>query len=386
MASVKPRPGYGYEVRYIDPATGKRPSKTFKLKKDADAFRRKVEREIEDGIHVAAGSTATVAEMLREFMAYSAERLRDGRIGKSHYLRTELVCRLWIEPNVGGLPAKDLSIDAVAKLYGTMVKGGVSPLSARHYLHVFRMAEQFARKRGWMKTQPVTDALSDLRGLPATSIETFTPSEVSLLLKNAAVRGDRGRHRASAYRECIVSLGALCGMRMGEILGLRVQDVDLATRTIRVRQNLTKFRETKGPKTVAGRRNIHLPSRAAGPIGEWLTRFHVDNAAGLIFTTPSGGILADANVRRDWLALLTRLGLATRHFHALRHFHASWLLKHGMPVAEVSKILGHSSHDMTLRVYTHAMMEGAETADRIEHIAGLLPSPDAPATQMGASH
>ena len=68
MASVARRPGkdkkgnpYGWTVRYIDPATGKRPCATFALKKDADAYKRKVEREIEDGLHVVASDQMTVA-------------------------------------------------------------------------------------------------------------------------------------------------------------------------------------------------------------------------------------------------------------------------------------------------------------------------------------
>ncbi|MDN4632795.1 site-specific integrase [Sphingomonas sp. PsM26] len=367
--------GEGWQVRYVDAATGKRPGKMFDLKKDADAFKRKVEREIEDGVHVLASATQKVAAVVAAFLTDQSARLDEKRIGRSHFLRTEMVCKSRIVPAVGNLAIRDLTIDHVSKLYRDMVQSGLSPLTARHYLHVFRSVEQFARRRQWLKTQPVTDGLSDLRGLPSKPIHTFTADEVVLLLERVLDRSARGRHRfrGTATRDVVICLGALCGMRLGEILGLRRADIDLDRCVIHVRQNLTKYREVKGPKTRAGRRDVHIPTRAVEALRRWIDGFYLPNEGDLLLTTLSGKLIADANMRREWLLLLSYCGLPKRHFHALRHFHASWLLRHGMPVADVSKTLGHSSHDMTMRVYTHAMLNAPETAAKIESITALLP-------------
>ena len=75
MATVTKRPwthkGVTKEVwlvRYVDPATGKRPGKSFKMKKDADAYKRKVEREIEDGVHVGKSEAATITDVALQFI------------------------------------------------------------------------------------------------------------------------------------------------------------------------------------------------------------------------------------------------------------------------------------------------------------------------------
>ncbi|SEM53972.1 Site-specific recombinase XerD [Sphingomonas gellani] len=377
MASVKKREGYGYEVRYIDPATGKRPSKTFQLKKDAEAYKRKVEREIEDGVHVGRASTKTVNEVCAEFLADCEVRRRDGRIGEGHSRRHDMVCRRYIGPAFGTTAARDLTVRQVSDLYASMIGGGVHPRSAKQYLSTLQLVEKFARKHGYLKAQPVADAMMDLRGIPAFKVETFAPAEVTHLLAAVHKRIHGRRRRSTAFMACCISLAALCGLRVGEVLGLKASNLDLDRRVLRVRHNLTAYRELKGPKTAAGIRDVPIPEPVAAELIRWRDDLSVANDGGYFFTREDGRPYEYGAVHESWKRLLVREALPPRHFHALRHFYASWLLRHGMPVADVSKMIGHSSHDMTLRVYTHALLESDEAISQVDRIAGLLPANDA---------
>ncbi len=388
MASVTPRPwtkpdgtiGRVWMVRYIDPATGKRPGKSFQLKKDADAFKRQVERDLEDGLHVTRSATKVMKHVIEEFIEHTETRWREGQIGESHYRRQAMVARVYIMPALANRVVRDLTIADVAKLHRSMVDKGLHPRSVKQYLNTLQMVEDFARKRGYLKTQPVADAMSDQRGIPAFRVETFKPAEVTQLLR-AAPELMRGRPlRTAAFMGCAVALASLAGLRVGEILTLHTCNVDFDRRLVRVRNSITAYREMKGPKTAAGVRDVELPPTLMAMLERWRDTYHGDDAPELFFATGTGGAYTYGAVHEGWLRLLKREGLPRRHFHALRHFYTSWLLKHGMPVAEVSKMLGHSDQRITLQVYTHSLMEEAERGSHIDRIAGILMSNDAPVT------
>src|SRR6187402_2134995 len=81
--------GDKWVVRYLDPSTGKRPCKTFDLKKDAEAFKRKVEREVEDGTHTTSAESKTVSAVMGEFLASYRGRVADGRVGPERLYNLE---------------------------------------------------------------------------------------------------------------------------------------------------------------------------------------------------------------------------------------------------------------------------------------------------------
>ena len=365
-----------WAVRYFD-EKGVRRSKTFEQKKAADAFKRKVEREIEDGTHIVDAHAKPIKALAQAYLVDCNQRWRDGRIGQSHLTIETQICENRIIPMLGHHRARDLSVEHVDAFYRDMVRSGLSPQSAKRYTYTLKSIERFARKRGHMKTQPVTDALSDLGGLAAKRIRTFAPEEVARLLHVASERRKGYHARTTVMWELFVNLAAICGLRKGEIIGLTASDIDLENRAIRVRHNLTSHGLLKGPKTPAGVRVLPMPRRLAPMLEQWIAEHWIPNPRDLLFTVSGGTRVDQANMRKPWLALLKAAGLdggETFHFHALRHFHASWLVNNGMPITEVSKLLGHSHFDMTLKVYAHALMSDGARIETVDRIAGLLPS------------
>ena len=158
---------------------------------------------------------------------------------------------------------------------------------------------------------------------------------------------------------------ATTGLRIGEALALRWEDVDLEARTMRV--NKTVFRgEVSPPKTNSSRRTIKLSGLATGAV-----RHHRHNGGPFIFSTATCRPINVSNLRnRNWKRRLERAGLpATTRIHDLRHSAATLLLCHGVPVKVVSEMLGHSDVGITLSIYAHVlpdMQDGAaDTMDEV---------------------
>jgi len=156
-------------------------------------------------------------------------------------------------------------------------------------------------------------------------------------------------------------------------------DVDLEARRLHVRQQLQKQDGKlvlRPLKTHAkGRRVIDLPdvlvaqlrAHRARQLEQRLLAGDRWQASDLVFTTKVGTPFSARNVYPEYIRLLARIGLPHRRFHDLRHTAASRLLAQGVPLHEVSKLLGHSGVQITADIYGHLAQERRrEIADGID--------------------
>lgn len=156
------------------------------------------------------------------------------------------------------------------------------------------------------------------------------------------------------------------GMRLGEVLALRWGRVDLDGKLIQVREAVEHTKahgiRFKGPKSAAGKRDVTLPDILVDALREHrkaqlelrikfgLGRLPED---ALLFADLEGNIPSPNSVSAAWGDFAKRAGIPAVTFHALRHTHASMLIDEGVDVVTISVRLGHSSPDITLRVYSH---------------------------------
>ncbi len=181
-------------------------------------------------------------------------------------------------------------------------------------------------------------------------------------------------------------LAVTCGLRFGELLGLKWEDVDLTERRLTVRNQL-QWIPGAGPdgkaeprlippKTAKSRRTIRLPDVAVFALKrhkalqtqERLRAGDLWQDWGLVFTTEIGTPLDKSNVRnRSFYPLLEKARLPRIRFHDLRHTCATLLLTQGVHPKLVQEQLGHSEISMTLDTYSHIigpmMDEVARTMD-----------------------
>jgi integrase len=174
-----------------------------------------------------------------------------------------------------------------------------------------------------------------------------------------AARGDK--------LEALYVLAIHTGMRQGELLALKWQDVDLENATVSVRRTLTKNggRLLLGePKTKKSRRTIQLTDEAVRALREHLARQveHIQHRGdlyrdeGLIFASEVGTLINPTNLRqRSFASLLKRAGLPKIRFHDLRHTCATLLLSCNVHPKFVQELLGHANIAITLDTYSHVI-------------------------------
>ena len=275
--------------------------------------------------------------------------------------------RSYIDPNIGLLQLQKLRPVQLSELYAMLLREGGHngrKLSARSVGNVHRLlhgALVHAVTWGIILQNP-SDSVSPPRS-EAVEIEILHDGEAKELLDR--LRG------TSLYM--IAVLGLATGMRRGEMLALRWQDI--SGDKIRVERSLEQSKlgglRFKTPKTRAGKRTISIPPSIVAELRKhrlaqqerWLAlglgRISED---GLVLAAWDGKPQKPDTVSKDWCLHVGNVTL-----HSLRHTHASQLIAAGMDVVSVSRRLGHAKPTVTLGVYAHLFSNsGDRAADIVE--------------------
>ncbi|MGW1012723.1 tyrosine-type recombinase/integrase [Streptomyces termitum] len=181
----------------------------------------------------------------------------------------------------------------------------------------------------------------------------------------------------------LYELALRTGLRKGELLGLRWEDLDLATGTASIRRSLQRTRTgglTHLPtKTLASERRIALPTECIRSLKEHRRQQDKEREiagsawrdSGLVFTTPTGRPLDPANLTRRFRSFLSRAGLRRIRFHDLRHSTATLLLEQGVDLVVIKELLGHAHIGVTAGVYAHVRLRLQRQAiDALGHALG----------------
>jgi integrase len=190
----------------------------------------------------------------------------------------------------------------------------------------------------------------------------LTPEQAKLLLQAAHEFGDR--------LEALYVLAIHTGLRQGELLGLKWDDVDLEDGSLQVRRTLAITKNGSvftSPKTSGSRRSVKLTSKAIEALKGHLERqlaeidrvgslWNPGDSAGLIFASETGEPLDRRVVTKSkFKPLLKRAGLPEIRFHDLRHTCATLLLTRNVNPKIVSEMLGHATIAITLDTYSHVL-------------------------------
>jgi integrase len=173
----------------------------------------------------------------------------------------------------------------------------------------------------------------------------------------------------------------LYGMRRGEVLGLRWQDIDFDSKVVRVRQQIYRAGGQLhiGPvKTRAGNRNLPLLGLARTALTARQEAQESDRArlgtawadTGLVFTTRTGGPVEPRNFGRSFTRICDHESVRKIRLRAFRHTTASLLKDLGVPARDAQAILGHSHISTTQQIYTH--VDEAARRDAVTRINKLL--------------
>ena len=165
----------------------------------------------------------------------------------------------------------------------------------------------------------------------------FTPEQMAQIIATAT-----GQHRV------LFAVAAETGMRVGELLGLEMPDIDFARGIIHVRRSIFEGKR-QSPKTQNSYRAIDVQLSLVAMLKDHLA----GRTAGFVFQSGRGTPLSASHVSDRVLhPILRRLGIPQGGMHGFRHGRVSFLVEHGVPVEVIKAWIGHGS-DAMIRRYTH---------------------------------
>jgi integrase len=346
------RPRYEARVRGPD---GRMAIRTFTTLKAAQAWERDKFVEKDRGGWVAlSGGRINLKEFATEWLEGAVD------LAPSSRRIYESNLRLHIFPVLGGYQLGAITPEACDRWLAGMrrkrVRRGVmAPASVHQAYRALHRVLGVATRTRRIARNPL-DAVEPPKGGSDVEMRFLDHGEVARL-------ADAVGERYKAF----VLVAAYCGLRWGELRGLRQRDVDLTRRTITVTHQLLDLPgagwELAPPKTRKSRRGTAVPPHVATALEEHLWMgYSQPGADGLVFISPEGEHLRHENFRkRVWIPATKAAGVAPLRIHDLRHTCATLAIAAGADILVLQRMLGHASAAMTLDRYGHLMPGQAES-------------------------
>ncbi|MGL4176368.1 MAG: tyrosine-type recombinase/integrase [Dermatophilaceae bacterium] len=348
-------------VAYVRSNTGgrKRVWAYGRTRAEAKVKQDKLLREEEAGVRVSVQNW-TVKAYLEHWLATV---VRPNRAPKT-YQGYELAVRRHVVPHIGSKKLRALTVGDVRGMCQDLAASGVQRGSVQRVHAVLRAGLQQA-----VRDELVARNVAKLVQVPGRTEEvgrSLVPEEARRLLDAAA----------SDRLHALFVLAVYLGLRRGELLGLRWEDVDLDGGTLRVVQTLQRVDgriQVLPPKTRYSRRTVPLPAPVVDALRshqvaqrkERLARGARWHDSGLVFTSRVGTPIEPDNLRRSWYRVRAVLDEPLPRFHDLRHTCVTLLLTEGVPPHIVQQVVGHSSIDVTMSIYAHTSLDEKRKALRM---------------------
>lgn len=339
----KTRAGTRYRAEAYDKAMGKRVTKTFPTLAAAKSWRAAMQVKIANGEARATGPLPLkqAGEDWMKRAKAGTVRNRSGAEYKPSVLRGyEQKLRLHIYPKLGHLQVGDVRVSHVQALVDQLVDKGASASAVRNTVNPLRCIYKDLIRRELVSHDPCVAVALPSGGETRDRIASV-PEAIKLL---DALEEDQRPLWATAF---------LAGLRRGELMALRWEDIDWEIKTITVSRSYDPpTRSFVTPKSRKGARVVPFPDLLTQYLATDLT---MDSAAvPLCFGRPNGqpfGNYATVRAHERWKAC----GLEPINLHECRHTYASLMIAAGVNIGTVSDYMGHASVAITLDRYRHLM-------------------------------
>lgn len=304
--------------------------------------------------------------MLKDYLIYWYEEVFSQRIKNTTKMIGAYVLYDLVFPNM----EQDIKLRYVSVEYMDALLEKVSHSCAsagntcRAYLNI---AFKDAVIEGYIPRNPIPDTKAYKRKAPKVTI--YSKDKLKIFLKAAS--------KDEWYLEYL--LGVFCGLRKGEILGLKFSDFDFEHHTVSVRRQLganpvmeersSKIASysviEKDPKTFNSVRTLRIPQVIETEVLRRKNKIDEERAALMdgyedndyISCQPNGRPHNMSSMNIALTKLCNRNGLPKITVHSLRHMFATILIEQGVPLVKISALLGHSSVNTTFEYYCDVMDE-----------------------------
>lgn len=370
MGSIEPyetTDGRRYRVLYRRPDHRQTQKRGFKTKRAAELFLANTEVDISQGRYLDPSlARVTVADWMQTWFAARNDLRATTRSRMAHIIDKH------IAPELGPIAIGNLTRLRVQE-WASALPG--SPATVRKTVNVLSGALRFAVEDGRLPSNPAQRL--KLPKVVKTAKRYLSHEQVAALTRAVGETSDGFEH---GYHLVVLTL-AYCGLRWGELSGLRVGDVNLARRRLTIQQTVVAdrgYQRIESPKDYE-HRSIPIPA--------FLCRMLAPHIAGrgpeepVFYGIRTKTWLRNHVFRVGWFdPAATAIGLGGLTPHELRHTAASLAVSAGAHVKAVQRILGHASASVTLDVYADLFDEDLDTVgaslDRVAmqtSVADLMP-------------
>ncbi len=387
--SARAGKGLQWLARYIG-SDGLEHTKAFRTQKQAKTWLGEQSAAVTRGDWVdPTKSAATVGQIAQAWTAGNASKTQATAQGYGYVWRTH------VEPRWGTVELRHVDHDEIVTWVGGLSSGTAGTLrrdkqtgehiplaasSVRHCHAVLHQILQIAVRSKRLRSNPAKDV--PLPKMRASDKVFLSAVEIDRLARAADYRASTTTERmkagrilesestvpdapASAHGLAIRILGG-CGLRFGELAGLRISRVNFDRRTLRIDTAVSEV----GGRLVIGdpknhrERTVPLPARLAAHLQEICDG---RDAGEFVFGTANGSALRRNNFAKRVLAPAAELaGIDPAvTLHSLRHSFASICLSNGVPPKQVQEWMGHHSLKLTADLYGHLFADETDKAQSL---------------------
>lgn len=301
-------------------------------------------------------------------------------VSSNTYARYLIYLKKHIIPSVGKIKLKELKAIHIQKVLNDCSENNMSLSSVKHIRTIFNQALELAFKQE-MIPKNWTEYTTLPKKRKVEDVPVFTREEQEKIINSLEVNP----------LGVLIRLAISTGAREGELLGLHWSDVDFENKTITIKQALVKERTfsedgknitgvTNGigdVKTMTSNRVIPIADSVCAILKKYrenqMSFIHAPDKVlplpTLVFTSSTGTYWDQSNMIKHYQKFLNRIGIPYRKFHALRHTFATRIMEANVHPKIAQELLGHSSVDITMNVYSHVLPEQKrEAIDKIKEI------------------
>ena len=335
FVDVKFQPLVGKEkrIRKVSPVQTKR---------GAEQYEQQIRQALLDGTYGKKPKEVTEQPRLAVFAKEFIDTYAKANNKPSEVQSKQTILKMHLVPEMGTLKLNEIGQRKIETYKARKLESGLSPKTVNNHLTVLRRLLSLAVE--WEQL----DHLPPFKWLrvPEQKFDFLDFEEAERLLAGADEQ----------WRPMIL-VGLKAGLRLGELIGLRWEDVDLVAGRIMVRRAIA--RGIAGTPKNGRTREIPMSDELLRAL-----KAHRHLRGELVFCDAMGRLLTKEECRHPLWRACKRAGLRLLGWHALRHTFASHLVMRGAPLKAVQELLGHSTIEMTMR-YTHLSPDVRKDAVRL---------------------
>ena len=333
-------PKQAWQVDYRD-QSGKRRSKQFTKKKEAEAWQVKTAGEVAHGTHTPDSASVSVERAAQLWL----DTVRAAGREHTTVAAYEQHVRLHIVPECGATKLSHLTAPKVRKYLDNWLDNLSRPMAVR-VLRTFKAILSDAQERGLVAQNVATAVRARKQSRDKAKIVPPSKTALRAILKAAEASDD-------TMGRAIVELAIFSGLRASELRGLPWSALDLKTGSVTVEQRADAKGIIGPPKSNAGYRVVPLPARVTATLKAWKLACP-PNDAELVFPSKLGKPLSHRVMTRNHvLPILGKAEVEAMGMHGFRHAAASLWIEQGLNPKRVQQLMGHSSIQLTFDVYGH---------------------------------